>query len=381
MKKIIKYVLLLIIVLTVTSCGYTKEEEIEFKEIEIRARENAIEYLNDKYGFIPKILSTEAEKRSNPVVIDFTPPPTGRAIVQCEYNSTKFKVYINGDSDKIDGFDDYQKDEVIKQVEEYIQSKTGMEAYKSSIKYMANMNYEYEYLVKDLYEKDKIEEFIKNNNFKIIVEYINQKNLEYVKQQNLFNLDKTDMLLVNYNSISNYEQAKRFDDNFDNIKGRLNQNALYIESAYLLSNFIDHSTSDYYKFNIKEIDDIIYFNSQSDVNGDMTLSKDSIVDINKLLDSDSCKNLKQESDVYKVNWINNNGNNKPEFYIFIKKKDFEKYKNKNIYLGIECDNNYQLHNFFVEVGDYYYNSYDNSYALCKDKQSIKFTFVSKNCQN
>ena len=29
MKKIIKYVLLLIIVLTVTSCGYTKEEKIE----------------------------------------------------------------------------------------------------------------------------------------------------------------------------------------------------------------------------------------------------------------------------------------------------------------------------------------------------------------
>lgn len=378
MKKIIKYVLLLIIVLTVTSCGYTKEEEIEFKEIEIKARENATKYIKKKYGFTPKVISSTAEKEKSDIIIRFSPPPTGYATVECSYKSNKFKVYINGDDKEIDGFDDYQKDEIFKDVGEYIKEKTGLEAYKTSIKYRSTTD---DYLVKDLYEKESIEEFIKNNEFKIIVEYINQKNLEYVKQQNLFNLDKTDMLLVNYNSISNYEQAKRFDDNFDNIKGRLNQNALYIESAYLLSNFIDHSTSDYYKFNIKEIDDIIYFNSQSDVNGDMTLSKDSIVDINKLLDSDSCKNLKQESDVYKVNWINNNGNNKPEFYIFIKKKDFEKYKNKNIYLGIECDNNYQLHNSFVEVGDYYYNSYDNSYALCKDKQSIKFTFVSKNCQN
>lgn len=380
MKKIVKFSFLFIIILIITGCRYTKEELKEFSEIEEKAEKNAIEYLNDKYGFIPKILSTEAEKRSNPVVIDFTPPPTGRAIVQCEYNSTKFKVYINGDSDKIDGFDDYQKDEVIKQVEEYIQSKTGIEAYKSSIKYMANMNYEYEYLVKDLYEKDKIEEFIKNNNFKIIIDYINKKNLEFVKQQNLLNIDKTDILLVNYNSVNDYKKVIRTENILLNVEGFLGVNAFYIESAYFYKYYHDnYVTSDYYHFNIKSIDDVRYFNMQPEVNGDILLSRESMTDINKLLNSDSCKNIKQESDVYKVNWVNNSDNNNPEFYIFISEDTFKKYKKEELYLGVQCDDEYQIQGSLKKQGDYYYIKYNNAYNLCKNKKNIKFTLVSKNC--
>lgn len=49
-RKAVYWILLALIMVTVTGCGYTLEEKREMKRYEKQGRENAKNYIREKYG-------------------------------------------------------------------------------------------------------------------------------------------------------------------------------------------------------------------------------------------------------------------------------------------------------------------------------------------
>ena len=70
-RKAVYWILLALIMVTVTGCGYTLEEKREMKRYEKQGRENAKNYIREKYGIDAKITEINCEKYSSSPVPDF----------------------------------------------------------------------------------------------------------------------------------------------------------------------------------------------------------------------------------------------------------------------------------------------------------------------
>ena len=80
MRKITCYLFLILIMLTVTGCGYTREEKKAMKRYEKQGRENAKNYIKEKYGFDAVIKKLTCETCNSGPVPDFSPSPTGNVL-------------------------------------------------------------------------------------------------------------------------------------------------------------------------------------------------------------------------------------------------------------------------------------------------------------
>lgn len=96
MKKSVIFLISIIIIL-ISGCSYSQEEQQQMKQYESQAKENAAQYILSKYGFEAKIKDTKIQKADSGPVPDFTPPPTGNVFVKMEYNNRDFYVYITGE--------------------------------------------------------------------------------------------------------------------------------------------------------------------------------------------------------------------------------------------------------------------------------------------
>lgn len=95
-RKAVYWILLALIMVTVTGCGYTLEEKREMKRYEKQGRENAKNYIREKYGIDAKITEINCEKYSSSPVPDFFPSPTGNVFVKMKYKGADFLVAISG---------------------------------------------------------------------------------------------------------------------------------------------------------------------------------------------------------------------------------------------------------------------------------------------
>lgn len=111
--KLIRIALLLATLLLMVGCGYTEEEKALMKEYEDNAKVNAVAYIENKYGFTPKITGTTLLKVDPGPVPDFSPSATGYVNVAMKHNDIEFKVNISGEDINVDGKDDYQKTEIL----------------------------------------------------------------------------------------------------------------------------------------------------------------------------------------------------------------------------------------------------------------------------
>ncbi len=91
-------ILLVLIMVTVTGCGYTLEEKKrEMKRYEKQGRENAKNYIREKYGIDAKITEINCEKYSSSPVPDFFPSPHRKCIRENEVQGGQiFLVAISG---------------------------------------------------------------------------------------------------------------------------------------------------------------------------------------------------------------------------------------------------------------------------------------------
>ena len=72
-RKTIGYISLAFLVITLAGCGYTKEEKADMKRYEAQGRENAKDYIKEKYGVDVKIREVTCEKYNSGPVPDFSP--------------------------------------------------------------------------------------------------------------------------------------------------------------------------------------------------------------------------------------------------------------------------------------------------------------------
>ena len=81
-RKTIGYISIAFLVITLAGCGYTKEEKADMKRYEAQGRENAKDYIKEKYGVDVKIREVTCEKYNSGPVPDFSPSPTRNVFVR-----------------------------------------------------------------------------------------------------------------------------------------------------------------------------------------------------------------------------------------------------------------------------------------------------------
>ncbi len=101
-------------------CGYTKEEQELMDKYEEIGESNAIKYVENKYGFTPKVIETKNTYNEPGIVPDFSPMPNGTVLVTMEYGDKEFEVEITGEEESLDGADNYQKEEILAYLNDYV---------------------------------------------------------------------------------------------------------------------------------------------------------------------------------------------------------------------------------------------------------------------
>ncbi len=119
MKKGI-FALLVMSSIVFIGCGYTKEEQELMDKYEEIGESNAIKYVENKYGFTPKVIETKNTYNEPGIVPDFSPMPNGTVLVTMEYGDKEFEVEITGEEESLDGADNYQKDEILAYLNDYV---------------------------------------------------------------------------------------------------------------------------------------------------------------------------------------------------------------------------------------------------------------------
>ena len=375
MKNKIKYlIIVLAIMVVVTSCGYTNEDKKHMAELESQAQKNALNYIKEKYNFDAKINSVKLEYPKAGVVPNFFPPPTGFAIVSLEYQNKNFEVYITGEEASIDGKDNYEMTEIINDTIEYINNTTGLKPHRYAI-YYGNYNdiNKHNGLISEIYNPQELEKIILNNNFNIVLEYINEKDLEYIKDQQLLsNFKDTRLLLINYNSIDSYNNALNINDEPISTynEGYVYENAINIQSAYGLSKFKEK----YYHFNFKKIGNMQY-TYINDSDNDVTIEETSDINVERWIGKGACQDVKK---LYKDFQISGPSNPNGEIRLYIPIKDIkETSQNSNITVAVECGDKLTT-NSVHKNGDYYIANI--TFYTC-DSPDIRFTFMTSECSN
>ena len=134
-RKAVYWILLALIMVTVTGCGYTLEEKREMKRYEKQGRENAKNYIREKYGIDAKITEINCEKYSSSPVPDFFPSPTGNCIRENEVQGGRFfRCDIRAEKNT-DGLDNYQFQEIATAFAQEMYNITGLHAESAYVCY------------------------------------------------------------------------------------------------------------------------------------------------------------------------------------------------------------------------------------------------------
>ena len=179
-----------------SSCGYSKEEKQYMKQIEESGKVNAINYIRDKYGFTPKIISVEICK-DGPDGDPF-PSANGDVRVTMSHESKTFTVKISGENPveisgekpEEKGRDDYQYDQITQDAKEYFEMLLGCDIYDFYLEYKEKeisdsvYSYEEKNLIHQLYEAGSFEDFLKNYPANIRIDDCINKDLTSLPEDN-----------------------------------------------------------------------------------------------------------------------------------------------------------------------------------------------------
>lgn len=112
------FLLILCSVPALSACGYTAEEKALMAAYEKQGKENAQNYIEDKYGFQAKVTSVTCQKVDSSPIPDFSPAPSGGVFVDMEQEGKAFRVYVTGEEASAEGYDNYQADSIKQAIKE-----------------------------------------------------------------------------------------------------------------------------------------------------------------------------------------------------------------------------------------------------------------------
>lgn len=209
-RKAVYWILLALIMVTVTGCGYTLEEMREMKRYEKQGRENAKNYIREKYGIDAKITEINCEKYSSSPVPDFFPSPTGNVFVKMKYKGADFFVAISGQKKNTDGLDNYQFQEIATAFAQEMYNITGLHAESAYVCYgeYGTVKDEKNGMIHTFYDGENLAEVLQKESARAVVSYANQ-DVEQIPVSQISQKTGVDtILLTDYESREAYQTVR-----------------------------------------------------------------------------------------------------------------------------------------------------------------------------
>lgn len=209
-RKAVYWILLALIVVTVTGCGYTLEEKREMKRYEKQGRENAKNYIREKYGIDAKITEINCEKYSSSPVPDFFPSPTGNVFVKMKYKGADFLVAISGQKKNMDGLDNYQFQEIATAFAQEMYNITGLHAESAYVCYgeYGTVKDKKNGMIHTFYDGGNLAEVLQKESARAVVSYANQ-DVEQIPVSQISQKTGVDtILLTDYESREAYQTVR-----------------------------------------------------------------------------------------------------------------------------------------------------------------------------
>ena len=209
-RKAVYWILLALIMATVTGCGYTLEEKREMKRYEKQGRENAKNYIREKYGIDAKITEINCEKYSSSPVPDFFPAPTGNVFVKMKYKGADFLVAISGQKKNTDGLDNYQFQEIATAFAQEMYNITGLHAESAYVCYgeYGTVKDEKNGMIHTFYDGENLAEVLQKESARAVVSYANQ-DVEQIPVSQISQKTGVDtILLTDYESREAYQTVQ-----------------------------------------------------------------------------------------------------------------------------------------------------------------------------
>lgn len=245
MKKII---IIVVFCLFLTGCFESKEEKEKKQRYINQAKINAINYVEEKYGFKPKIRSSKAltstASASGGINLSYY---NGEVELEMIYNNKSFLVRINGDIVTANGRDNYQKDLINNSILELAKKTFG----KNPEKYM-------------IYRDEMIDKYYDGNNLASVINrystyfYLSYCNydLSSYKNVDLFNEMNMKVYVYNFRNLNVLNKFYYPHDDGKSMAGDYNtyNNALILKQAI----FNDNVGQKYYDLDIKKYDNFYY---------------------------------------------------------------------------------------------------------------------------
>ena len=209
-RKVVYWILLALIMVTVTGCGYTLEEKREMKRYEKQGRENAKNYIREKYGIDAKITEINCEKYSSSPVPDFFPSPTGNVFVKMKYKGADFFVAISGQKKNTDGLDNYQFQEIATAFAQEMYNITGLHAESAYVCYgeYGTVKDEKNGMIHTFYDGENLVEVLQKESARAVVSYADQ-DVEQIHVSQISQKTGVDtILLTDYESREAYQTVR-----------------------------------------------------------------------------------------------------------------------------------------------------------------------------
>ena len=209
-RKAVYWILLALIMVTVTGCGYTLEENREMKRYEKQGRGNAKNYIREKYGIDAKITEINCEKYSSSPVPDFFPSPTGNVFVKMKYKGADFLVAISGQKKNTDGLDNYQFQEIATAFAQEMYNITGLHAESDYVCYgeYGTVKDEKNGMIHTFYDGENLAEVLQKESARAVVSYANQ-DVEQIPVSQISQKTGVDtILLTDYESREAYQTVR-----------------------------------------------------------------------------------------------------------------------------------------------------------------------------
>ena len=209
-RKAVYWILLALIMVTVTGCGYMLEEKREMKRYEKQGRGNAKNYIREKYGIDAKITEINCEKYSSSPVPDFFPSPTGNVFVKMKYKGADFLVAISGQKKNTDGLDNYQFQEIATAFAQEMYNITGLHAESDYVCYgeYGTVKDEKNGMIHTFYDGENLAEVLQKESARAVVSYANQ-DVEQIPASQISQKTGVDtILLTDYESREAYQTVR-----------------------------------------------------------------------------------------------------------------------------------------------------------------------------
>ena len=253
-KRLFVCCLLLFLLFLLTGCGYTKEEKSLIKQYKEQGKENSINYIKEKYGMNAKVKSVTVCSKEYSLFPDSFSEPSETVQVKMNANGKNFYVYITAKEESTEGQDNYQFEEIKKDLVDSINNLVQIPVYKYEISGAKSiMNTEGLLDKNEYYDGNNLGTIAGKLGINLFMHYIGDVDFSNIDFSSISDITNNIILmLINYDSKSDYENSIKLTSNLQLFSPRV-----YVKAGgdYIKSTVAFYQKEKYYFKNGVEIEE------------------------------------------------------------------------------------------------------------------------------